>query len=122
MTTQNELKQLAKEKGYFLDIVHHTKGKYTKKVEFIVTDVLGTVVYSNTFKWTQNADYEYEVMDTISKLPANNFKTLTETDDVDFLLSAFLNDDEPKEKTPDDGPKEKNNGTNLWDWFESEAA
>ena len=102
MTTQNELKQLAKEKGYFLDIVHHTKGKYTKKVEFTVTDVLGTVVYSNTFKWTQNADYEYEVLDTISKLPANNFKTLTETD-------------EPKEKTP-------GNGTNLWDWFESEAA
>ena len=115
MTTQNDLKHAAKEKGYFLDIINHMKGKYTKKVEFNISNPLGETVYNKTFKWTQNAEYESEIFVTIPNLPANSFKSIDSGDDVDFLLSGFMNDEEPDAETVD-------GGSDLWDWFESEAA
>lgn len=110
MTTQNELKYAAKQKGYFLDIIHHTKGKFTKKVEFIITNPVGDMVYTKTFKWTQNADYEYEVLEFVSNLPANGIKVITDSDSIDMILSSLMNDEETEETLID--------GT-VWDLFEA---
>ena len=114
MNTQSKLKYTAKEKGYFIDIIHHTRKGYTKKVEFVVTNLLGETIYNKTFRWTQNADYEYEVLDFVSNLPANDFKVITESDNIDMLLHNLMNDEEPEEIS--------NYEVDIWDLFESEAA
>lgn len=116
-----ELEQAVRNKGYFLNTIHHTKGKYTQKITYTITNLLGEVVYNKTLRYCPNT--EDSVFIALDKLPVNNFKTLDIDENLNSILGLFYNydDDEPEDEPENDNTIIDINNVDIWDLFESEA-